>query len=54
MLTVERDLWQEFCGREKVEVEVGWGAGEGTGRGGLEMVVVWLVDCQVTIGGSNS
>ena len=54
VLTVERDLWQEFCGREKVEVEVGWGAGGGTGRGGLEMVVVWLVDCQVTIGGSNS
>jgi hypothetical protein len=38
----------------KGEVEAGWGAGGGTGGGGLEMIVVWLVDCQVIIGGLKS
>jgi hypothetical protein len=50
VLTAERDLWQEVCGREKGGVEAGGGAG-GTGRGGLEMIVVWLVDCLVPRGG---
>ena len=44
VLTAESDLWQEVCGREKGGVEAEGGAG-GTGVGGLEMIVIWLVDC---------
>ncbi len=44
VLTAESELWQEVCDREKGGVEAGGGAG-GTGVGGLEMIVVWLVDC---------
>lgn len=39
VLTAESDFWQEVCGKEK-----GGEMGAGT-WGGLEMIVVWQVDC---------
>ena len=42
VLTAENDLWQKVCGNAKGEA--GRGAGGGTEEGGLEVIVVWLVD----------
>jgi hypothetical protein len=44
VLTAESDLWQEVCCKEKGGVQSGGEMGAGTG-GGLEMIVVWQVDC---------
>jgi hypothetical protein len=42
VLTAESDLWRKVCCNAKGEA--GGGAGGGTEGGGLEMILVWLVD----------